>query len=276
VADLSDEVLMAYADGLLSPDERVSVEASIREHPHYQRKVEQFRATLGPVRQAFDEELDRGHLAALAARIRQAPATSPRGPAGLRIVASPHAQSQASSISHASWPTVLAASLALFVGGGLGWFMHRPAEREQTALADLMTFGDGSLRAEGALAELLETASSGSALRVHDVRGRAWQLKAISSFRSTADRPCRQYELTDDVAARFTGYACRDKNAQWLIQAHARLDRSGNAKDQFSPAGDGDGGPLDAAIRAHMQGDALQSSEEHRLIESHWSAGPGK
>jgi len=277
VADLSDEVLMAYADGLLSPAERVSVEVSIREQPHYQRKVEQFRGTLKPIRQAFDAELDRSHFGPLAARIRQAPASSPTGRAGLRVVvAPPHAQSQASSVaSYASWPTALAASLALFVGGGLGWLMLRPAEREQTALADLMTFGDGSLRAEGALAELLETAGSGSALRVRDVHGRTWQLKAISSFRSTADRPCRQYELTDD-AARFAGYACRDTNAQWLIQAHARLDRPANAKDQFSPAGDGDGGPLDAAIRAHMKGDALQSSEERRLIESHWSADPGK
>jgi anti-sigma factor RsiW len=272
VADLSDEVLMAYADGQLSPAERVSVEASIREHPHYQRKVEQFRATREPIRQAFDAELDGSRLAALAARIRQAPASSPRGRAGLGIVP---ARSQASSVaSFASWPTALAASLALLVGGGLGWLMHRPAEREQTTLADLMTFRDG-LRADGALAELLETASSGSTLRVRDVHGRAWQLKAVSTFRSTADRPCRQYELTDDVAARLTGYACRDTNAQWLIQAHARLDRRASANDQFSPAGDGDG-PLDAAIRAHMKGDLLQSSEERQWIESHWSEDRGK
>lgn len=270
MADLSDEVLMAYADGLLSPAERVSVEASIREHPHYQRKVEQFRATRGPVRQAFDAELDRGRLAALAARIRQAPASSPRRRADLGIV---HARSLA---SFASWPTALAASLALFVGGGLGWLMHRPADREQTALADLVTFGDGSLRAEGALAELLETAGSGSTQRVRDAHGRAWQLKAISSFRSMADGPCRQYELTDDVAARSAGYACRNTHAQWLIQAHARLDTPANAKDQFSPAGDGNGGPLDAAIRAHMKGDVLQASEERRWIQSHWSADGAK
>ena len=273
MADLSDEVLMAYADGLLSPAERVSVEASIRQQPHYQRKVEQFRATLKPIRQTFDAELDGSRLAALAAKIRQAPASSPRGRAGLGIV---HARSQASLVaSYASWPTAVAASLALFIGGGLGWLMHRPAEREHTALADLMTFADGSLRAEGALAELLETAGSGGALSVRDVHGRAWQLKAISTFRSTADGPCRQYELSDDVAERSAGYACRDTNARWFIQAHARLDRRANTKDQFSPVGDGDGGPLDAAIRAHMKGDVLQSPEERRWIESHWSADQG-
>jgi hypothetical protein len=272
VADLTDEVLMAYADGLVSPAERVSIEASIQERPDYQRKVEQFRATLKPIRQAFDAEVDRSHLAPLAARIRQAPVNSPGDQAGLRIVAPTHAQSQASSVaSYFLWPTALAASLALFVGGMLGWFMHRPAEREQTALAALMTFADGSLRAEGALAKLLENSSSGTALRVRDVHGRAWQLKAISSFRSMADDPCRRYELIDDAAERFAGYACRDRNAQWLIQAHMLLDKRAITSPGYSPAGHGDGGPLDAAIRAHMQGDLLQSSEERQMITDHWS-----
>ena len=278
MADLSDEILMAYADGLLSAAERVNVEASIREHPDYQRKVEQFRATLKPIRQAFEEQ-DRDHLAALAARIRQVPATASAGRARLPSVAPRHAQSS-SPAAYASWPVALAASLALVVGGGLGWFMHSPPEREKAASAGLITFDDGSLRAEGALAQLLETARSGTALRVRDVHERAWQLTAISSFRSLADAPCRRYELTDDVAARFAGYACRDANARWLIQAHTRLDRKVNSKPIYAPAGvadgAGNGGPLDVAMRAHMKGDVLQSAEELRLIKSHWSKDRGK
>jgi len=281
VAGLSDEVLMAYADGLLDPAERANVEASIRDHPEYQRKIEKFRATLKPVHRAFEEGMDPHHLAALSAMIRQAaPATASASRNGPKSAAPPHARSRASLLasrlpSYAAWPAALAASLALLVGGGLGWFMHGSPQRDETASADLITFGDGSLQAEGALAQLLETAKSGAAISARDVHGRAWQLTTIFSFRSVADVPCRRYELTGDATQRFAGYACRDRNARWLIQAHARLDAKVNDKPDFSPAG-GHEVPLDVAIRADMHGDVLQSSEEFRLIKNHWSEDGGK
>ena len=76
MADLSDEVLMAYADGLLNPAERASVEASIREHPEYQQKVERFRATRKPVQRAFEQRMDGRNLAALSMICQAAPATA--------------------------------------------------------------------------------------------------------------------------------------------------------------------------------------------------------
>ena len=275
MAGLSDEELMAYADGQLDPAEQANVEASIRERPEHQRKVEKFRATLKPVHQAFQERMDRSHLA-LAARIRQeVPATVSDRDA--QTIGPNHAQSRASLIaSYSTWPAALAASLALLVGGELGWFMHGSPQRDETALADLITFGDGSLQAEGALAELLETAKSGAVVNARDVHGRAWQLKTIFSFRSVADVPCRRYELSNGATERFAGYACRDSNGRWHIQAHARLDAKVNGKPGFAPAGDGHESPVDAASRTNMNGDVLQSSEECRLIENHWSEGGGK
>ena len=198
MADLSDEVLMAYADGLLNPAERASVEASIREHPEYQQKVERFRATRKPVQRAFEQRMDGRNLAALSRMICQAaPATASTSRDVPKIVAPLHAQSRASAAaSYFTWPTALAASLVLLVGGGIGWFMHGSPQRDETALADLITFGDGSLQAEGALAQLLETVKSGAVVSARDVHGRAWQLKTIFSFRAMANLPCRRYELT--------------------------------------------------------------------------------
>src|SRR5215470_1438596 len=111
---------MAYADGQLDAAERANVEASIRDHPEYQRKIEKFRATLKPVHRAFEEGMDPHHLAALSAMIRQAAPASRNGP---KIAAPPHARSRASLLasrfpSHAAWPAALAAALALLVGGG--------------------------------------------------------------------------------------------------------------------------------------------------------------
>ena len=126
-----------------------------------------------------------------------------------KIVAPLHAQSRASAVaSYFTWPTALAALLVLLVGGGLGWFMHGSPQRDVTDLADLITFGDCSLQAEGALAQLLETVKSGAVVSARDVHCRAWQLKTIFSFRSMANLPCRRYELTNDATRRFAGYAC--------------------------------------------------------------------
>jgi anti-sigma factor RsiW len=274
VADLTDEVLMAYADGLLDPAERTDIEASIKEHPEYQRKVEKFRATLKPVHQAFQEAMDSNQLE-LAARITQeVPAAATVS--NVQTIAPGNARPRASSIgAYLPWPAALVATLALAVGGGLGWFMHSSAQRDPTA-ADLITFGDGSLQAEGALAQLLETAKSGVVVSARDVHGRAWQLKTIFSFRSVADVPCRRYELSSGATERFAGYACRDSNGRWHIQAHARLDAKVNGKPRFSPAGDSHESAVDAASRTNMNGDVLESSEECRLIENHWSEEGGK
>ena len=274
MADLSDEVLMAYADGQLDAAERANVEASIRELPEYQRKVEIFRATLKPVHQAFQVALE-GNELGLGARITQElPAAAPVSK--VQAIAPGNAQPRASSIGvRFPWPTALAASLALAVGGGLGWFMHSSPQRDPTA-ADLITFGDGSLQAEGALAQLLETAKSGAVLSVRDEHGRAWQLKTIFSFRSMADVPCRRYELSNGATERFAGYACRDSRGRWHIEAQARIDAKVNGKPVFSPAGDSHENPVDSAIRMYMNGDVLQSSDELRLIEKHWSEGGGK
>src|SRR5262245_18424528 len=106
---------MAYAGGLLDPAERANDEASIREHPEYQRKVEISRATREPVHRAFEEGMDRRNLAALSAMIRQAaPAISSASRDAPKIVAPPRAQSRASAAASyaswrtASWPTALA------------------------------------------------------------------------------------------------------------------------------------------------------------------------
>src|SRR5581483_2416797 len=71
VADLSDEMLMAYADGMLDAAERVIVEAAIRENPEYQKKVQKFRATSKPVHQAIADGVDVSRLDPLIESIRR-------------------------------------------------------------------------------------------------------------------------------------------------------------------------------------------------------------
>ena len=59
---VSDEVLMAYADGALDPAERVAVEAII-ESTRSAVKRSRVRATLAPLQSLFRETIDIDHLA---------------------------------------------------------------------------------------------------------------------------------------------------------------------------------------------------------------------
>jgi hypothetical protein len=274
VADLSDEVLMAYADGVLDAAERARVEQEIERHPEYRQQVEKFRATLKPVQQVFEKGLDERRMANLAAWIRRE-VSGAGGADKPQIVALPGARLRApSAASRFSWPAKLAASIALIAGGALGWLMHGSADREPPSSLNLVTFGDGNLRAGGDLAKLLETASSGGVVVVDDGHDSPWQLKAIFSFRALDGSPCRRYELAHGTAARFGGYACRNGEAQWLVQAHARIvskmpDERGHS---FAPAGGSEADALDERIRAAMDGDVLQAPEEAQLIANHWAA----
>jgi surface antigen len=130
--------------------------------------------------------------------------------------------------------------------------------------------------AQGALQELLETAGSGSAAVVKGEDGGAWTLRATFTFRTASHTPCRRYEISGGAARRFAGYACRSEEGVWLVCAHADLNTnapSSRPKDGgFAPAARASEVALDAAIRAAMDGDVYQLSEEQQLLASRWAS----
>jgi anti-sigma factor RsiW len=267
-------MLMAYADGILDAAERAIVEAAIRENPEYQQKVKKFRATLKPVHQAIADGVDVSRLDPLVERIRRGEG-APSLAAAIKNasqVATPRSKTQVPLSSvWPSWPTAMAASLALLVGAGAGWLAHRASGPMATATPALVAFANGSLRAEGSLARVLESMSSGSAVEARAAGGRAWQLKASFSFRSVSGSPCRRYEIGNDAAGRFAGYACRSADGIWLVQAHTKVGNGAPDGTKFTPAAGSEDGALDAAIRAATDGDVLQSGEESELIAKHWA-----
>jgi hypothetical protein len=167
----------------------------------------------------------------------------------------------------------MAASLALFIGGGFGWFTRGlPAHR---AASDLLAFQEGDLVAQGALGNLLEKANSGTWLQGDPASTRGWQFEASFSFRTRDGTLCRRYEMSNDSSGRFAGFACRGGADRWIVQAQVRLGRKPTDSAGFVPAEGEQGSPLDEAIRATMEGDMLASPEEARLIARGWSS-PGK
>jgi hypothetical protein len=269
VADLSDEILMAYADDALDPAERAGVEAAIKTRPDYQAQVSKFRATRKPVQQAINDQLNMERLAPLVAVIRgDQRRKMAAGQKGARIFTLPGARARTiSPTPRTYWPMAVAASLALLMGGGAGWFTHGVTT---SASPELVAFSDGDLVAEGALAKVLETARSGSALGVRAADG-AWQLQTTFSFHASGT-PCRRYEMSNEAIGRFGGYACRNGDGRWLVHAQVALGKKGPAGKDFTPSAGDDDAALYAAIRAAMDGDVLGSKEEAQLIANRWTA----
>jgi hypothetical protein len=277
VAELSDEMLMAYADGALDPVEHAAVEAAIGRHPEYQRKVEKFRATLKPVRRAFEEEPNAGSVQSLIASLQTGdgrPESAAADPQPGEVVFLRGRQAPARS--RALWqylPTAIAASLAALAGGGIGWLLHAGPPAVPETSASLVAFSDRGLLAQGALANVLETERSGAAIAARGAGGQSWRLNVSFTFRSVSREHCRRYEANSEVAGRYAGYACRGADGRWVVHAHMKLDSRAPGPAGFAPAAGSDDGALDAAIRAAMDGDVLQSGQEAELIAGRW---PGK
>jgi hypothetical protein len=278
VSVVSDEVLMAYADGVLDPGQRKAVEAILQRHPEYRQKVERYRATLSPIQDLFRESIGIDHLQPLIDRIRRdesmPPPTTGR-PAQVHEL--PHTQPQHARRAawHEHYPMALAASLALLIGTALG-ALWQPGAVSSAPSADFIRVSDGRLTAQGSLQDLLEHTGRGVPVRTQLSAAGSWELEASYTFRSVSQQPCRRYELRSQARERFAGFACRGAEGQWVVQAHVRLESppAQNPGSNFSPAAgpNADAGDLalEAAIRAASGGRVSAAAEEKALIAAGW------
>jgi hypothetical protein len=276
VAEISDELLMAYADDALDPAARAAVEVALEKHPEYRVKVEKFRSTGGPIRAAFQEELETTHLGTIIGRIRRD---------NLALVG-PEARSNALRVVGISGvearthedrfrrrlPMAMAASVALLIGTTLGWWLHT-SPMPSSQLAPLVRFGKGEMLAQGALRELLEGVRSDTPITARTDDGEVWTLNATLTFRTAKHLPCRRYEVAREAIGRFAGYACRNEEGQWSIHAHTHVAAKVPNGNGFAPSARKDGDPaFEAALRAAMDGDVYETAEEAELIARRWTS----
>jgi hypothetical protein len=277
VSVVSDEVLMAYADGALEPAARNAVELVLQNHPEYREKIEKFRATAAPLQEVFRDTTSIDHLQPLIDRIRR----SDLGPTLASVRAAevrrlPQSRMLPGRRPPAQQPyrMALAASVALLFGAALGWLLQ-PGNASSVPSAGLIRVSDGSLMAHGALQDLLEKSGRGVPVTAQLGGGKTWELEASFSFPSIGQQPCRRYELRNPAREHFAGYACRGQGGQWMVQAHAKLEASPtNGPSGYWPAsgpsGDAADAAIEAAIRAASAGRVYPEAEEKALIAHGW------
>ncbi|MDX2265579.1 MAG: hypothetical protein NW215_11495 [Hyphomicrobiales bacterium] len=242
-----EEMLMAYADDALPPEDRAAVEASLRSDAEARELVEMFRATKSLSALAFaapmsEEPPQRLINAALGAKV-VAFEPKPRRRASLPYLA------LAAGIACAA---VVAAGALLMDGGDGG------------ELADL---APGSISGDHPIASLLETRPSGSRLTVG-----ARAAAVTGTFRDASRRICREVEVfpaPDATQPEAAAVACRGRDG-WSVEATARIAARPAAGDAYVPSGADGAHPLEGALTALGAGPAFTAAEEASALNSGW------
>jgi hypothetical protein len=235
---ISEETLMAYADGEGDAATRASVEAAMREDPQIAQRVARHRAMREAMKGAFSAVLEEPVPERLiaAARGRTAPARNRK----------------AVGNSARRWqPFALAASLLVGLGAGyLTWH----------GSGTLIEANSGGLVAGAALADALSTQLS------DDRSANAVAVTGLS-YRNKAGGYCRTFSLSGTDAA--SGLACRD-GTRWKIKALAQSARD-QSDTNFRTAGSALSPAIRAAVEESIDGEPLDRAAEIAARQAGWA-----
>jgi hypothetical protein len=257
---VSDEALMAYADGEADAATRAVIEAAMRDDPEVGRRIEQHRALRQAMQGAFAAALDepvpqrlidaaRGHIAAPAGKV-----------VDLATARDTHAAFASAAVApgrRRSWQSLaMAASLLLGVAlGYLGW---------HDSNVSMKAGSNGELIASSGLAEALSS-------QLSQDRSPALAATTGLSFRAKTGDYCRTFLLTGSSAT--SGLACREGDG-WKIKVLAQAPPAGADSSNFRRAASGDSPAVRAAIEESIDGEPLDRAGEIAARRENWAATP--
>jgi hypothetical protein len=246
---ISDESLMAYADGELDASTRASIEAAMHEDPEIAKRVARHRAMRETMQGAFAAVLQEPVPDRLIAAARGQSAAPGSAVADLSL-----ARARRRTFIAPWQPAAMAASLLLGLGlGFLAWH----------GSGALMQRGSGGgLVANAALAEALST-------QLSDDRSPARVALIGLSFRSKSGDYCRTFSLTGTDAG--TGLACRE-GQDWKITALVQAPRGETNSGNFRTAGSEESPAIRAAVEGAIDGEPLDHAGEIAARQAGWAA----
>jgi hypothetical protein len=279
--EISDETLMAFADGRLDETQRSHVQRDLADSAALRERLAAFSATKAdsdlwrvfdqPMREPVPQYLVDLVMAptALAGVGQAAQVVKPKRPSIVdRIRDFLLAQS-------AAWSPALAYSVAVGAGLSLGWVLHA-AQGMKAPIAVVDAGQHDGLMADGSLRSILETAPSGPFGGKASGQVAARQVMPTLTFRSRDGVYCRQYEMTQPgQTATFNGVACRTAAGQWVVQTHVPSSGTAAVIDgKIQPAsGQPGSSPVESTVTQLIEGDAFGVDEERQLIAKGWRSG---
>jgi hypothetical protein len=239
MSTLSDEEIMAFADGQLDDARMREVAAMIANDPALAAEVERLRAGTAALRGAFRGQLDLETPERLRAIVEKA--------APSNVVALKPRRTQAPV-----WVSIAAAAACLVVGFGVGRINGGGA-----GLFEMRS--DHALVAANDLRAALETSASGAG--VGDVR-------IALTFPQAGGSYCRVFRVDRGEAPATAGLACKGRE-NWTVVALGEAGRGGSHGGMEQAAADIPESVLQAAAD-RQGGDALDANAEAAALSAHW------
>ena len=196
---ISDETLMRFADGDLSPDEHAVVAAECARNPEVAQRLEAFRFTKEELTGAFAPALEVPlELSAKVLRGVAPPTRASRwrpNPVAMAGFARPNLRQHVMGI---------AAAVTLLLAGTAGWLLRDSVRPDHAGLV-----APPSLQRA-----LEETPSDVPAKLAGDL-----SIKPSSTFGSLQKRWCREYTMIYSDRVRAPALACRGEDGIWRVEA---------------------------------------------------------
>ena len=268
MSDISDEMLMARADGQLSPAESSRVDDAMAQDPELRARYEEFVVSRDMLSAMFNQPMHEPVPERLLNTVLgYAPKAAVRPQSS--IIERARDGVAAWLFGNMSLSGALAMGAAVVVGVTAGWVARGP-QPSQVAGAELITMRDGRVIASGDLQRLLQSEPGGRALSPASTS--AVSLKVLTSFKQAGGGFCREFELVTAAAVRQIGLGCKSRESVWNIEAYAPANGGVVVQGPGSivPAGRATPETVNVAIERKMDGDALSNDAEARAIASGW------
>lgn len=236
---VSDEMLMAMADGEVSGEEAEAILRLAESDPDVRSRLEEFRRTRSATRDAFAPVLEETPPARLATAIGR-----PRTGWRAALEESPEHR------SIASW---MALAASLVAAAGIGYWAGGAGKATPWVPA-----------LDGSLLAAVSSAPSGQVATV-DIAGTHTPFEVLATF-AVEDGVCRVFTLGGGNPLRAV--ACNG-GAGWTLALAAAEGGS-----TYNPASDGAVQTVEAWLDVAGAGPALSLETEADLIGRHWPVGP--
>jgi hypothetical protein len=254
---ISDETLMAYADGELDGAGKAAVESAMREDPQIEKRLAQHRALRQRVHTAYSAELSE----AVPERLLLAARAAPKAPAG-KVVSLEEARAAMKRNApraqppRPQWRTAGTIAASVIIGVSVGFFMWGRTE------SPLARSAGGALVARGQLARALT-----EQLAAEQTRASAVQIGL--SFLAKSGDYCRSFALSGAVSP--SGLACRH-GEDWQIQALSQGPARAAGDAEYRTAGSAMSAPILKVVEGQIAGEPLDQAAERAARQRGWKS----
>jgi anti-sigma factor RsiW len=250
---ISDETLMAFADGELDGEARAAVELALLENPQLEKRIAQHRALRQRVERAYTSELSGPIPERLLTAAKRPADISGGNVVSIKEAREAKARGVPSAAPAKAWLRPAGAIAAsVIIGFGLGYGSLRQASSPFTRSSEGEVVASGRL-AQALSRQLAAEQSSNSAVKIG------------VSFLAKSGEYCRTFSLAGAVSP--AGLACRH-GPDWRIQTMVRGTAAGTT--EYRTAGSGMPPAVLTAVEEQISGEPLDQAGESAARLQEW------